>query len=975
MGKDEMKGVPKYRPSFKAYMEQTPEKTPGILYEVSPPLDPARKPVLASLEALAGPIPRTLEIWREPDGKIRICVYVENETVLEIWKSAYPGCKFQKMEKTEPEFVNTLKECPYFFSVEQGHALPFMFLDPKQAGTFIDHLIRLMNVPCWIQIVFQSYHWGDYAEEAAMCWQQAVTEFTEKKLAPKWEVKSGIDVKPSFEYAPASAKLTSTTIVRLGPTIAEQYFQKSHSPAGITLHISGLVAEPTTTLASAFSTVKINLDGLFAIEFRDARALRWMRARATPDPAPFLTLHAKGGFLKDWGKGRELIPTLCLTPQELPIFVHLPTDPDLPIKYTRTGGIPQLISTPAGFEQLKPYLLNRMHKYVVGQTGAGKTTLFLEMVDEWLKTPNPPAIVYIDPKGDDGIKLLKYIPLNEKTVYLNPVTTEFALNPLELPPYDPKSRDRIMGLWISLFMRMIEEWYGSSPATAPRMLRIMRSVLRALYEMSDSPTLADLYTFANRMQKGEGKDVLGQLSTALSSEEQSTLLSEIETITRLEKAAFDPLLNRLADFALDPFLKKMFCSKNTIDVNEFLQPGRVTIFSIPSRDVGADRMKIMMGAIALQVWFAVQYRATMLNESERRQVVLAMDEFQNLRDLKILPQLLAESRSYGLTLVLLHQNFMQLDNATINSIIGNSGIQIAFRVAGEDAGLLGRNWDPRYREPITQEVSVLPLYNVLARVQAVGTQEQAPPARYLVPAPHDWINSDETVNELLARMKEEYAAKKMVQIFRVEKTAWQKYPPVDVILPPNQFKILAAIFLNGDISYSASLKFASLHRDEESRRDWDVLVQNGWLEIYEGLVTKKKTELAKLTAKAQTYFGAITDFRDVGGEEVQKAAKNVWTEYVKAGLFASVVVQTATEERCDLVAFDYENDRAIAVELESESEVKTHPEQVKRNMTKLNPREFDALEMWVPAGLQDVVQKLVDSLPREQARYVALKTY
>ena len=41
--------------------------------------------------------------------------------------------------------------------------------------------------------------------------------------------------------------------------------------------------------------------------------MRWMRIRGVPDPTYFLDLHARGGFLKPWGRGRELIPAICVT--------------------------------------------------------------------------------------------------------------------------------------------------------------------------------------------------------------------------------------------------------------------------------------------------------------------------------------------------------------------------------------------------------------------------------------------------------------------------------------------------------------------------------------------------------------------------------------------------------------------------------------------------------------------------------------
>jgi hypothetical protein len=971
MGKDEMKGVPKYLPAFKAYMEQTPEKTPGILYEVFPPLDPARKPVLAFLEALAGPIPRTLEIWREPDGKIRICVYVENETVLEIWKSAYPGCKFQKMEKTEPEFVNTLKECPYFFSVEQGHALPFTFLDLKQAGTFIDHLIRLMNVPCWIQIVFQAYHWGDFAEEAATCWQQAVTELTEKKLAPKWEIKSGIDVRPSFEYAPASAKLTSTAIVQLGPTIAEQYFEKSHATAGIILHIRGLVAEPTTTLASAFSTVKINLDGLFAIEFRDARALRWMRARAIPDPAPFLTQHAKGGFLKEWGKGRELIPTLCLTPQELPIFVHLPTDPFLPVNYTREGSIPQLVTTPANFSDLVPHLLDRYHKYIVGMSGAGKTMLLIHLMMEWMKRPNPPAIIYLDPHGEGALTALKYAPL-DRTLFFSPARTGASLNPLELGKYPPEERERIVFLWLQNFMKLFEELYASTPDTAPRMLHSLNTALASYYEVTDAPTLADIYDLMRELRAGSGQLILGELREKLVKKGKTALADDLESLSLLEGPAFDPPLHRLHLFRTNDFIYRTFCTTSTVHIEDMLKPGQLTLASMEG--IGIEAAKIVITIFLLKLWYYLQY---LFFKGEKPWVVLIIDEFQIVKELRIIEELLTQSRKYGLTLVLAHQNLEALTSEKLNTVIGNSGAQVSFRVTGDDASKLAANWDPRYREQIKQTIATIPMYNILARVQAKGGEEQSPPTRYLVPAPPPPVNSEKQIEKYIKMMRK-YTMKEMMKVKpptlkRTEKTAWQKYLPVSTIFPELEWKLLSAFFREGKMTFSRACAKAGVKRDEKSKAAWNYLIKEDYLTVTKEKIAAKEVEVADLTEKTRNYFRIIRNFGLIGGEEAQKIAEQTWNYHVQRGRFCSVIVQTATEKQHDLLAYDYANDKVTAIEVETTSEVKTHPEQIVQNVRKYDPKVFDELEFWTVEEAKAELKKIIDEQPRETQTRITLQ--
>ncbi|MDG6981811.1 MAG: hypothetical protein JRN51_11975, partial [Nitrososphaerota archaeon] len=103
-----------------------------------------------------------------------------------------------------------------------------------------------------------------------------------------------------------------------------------------------LSRDPPEQLASALAGVKMSFDYLALWLYADPRMLRWLRSRALPNPTKFLEMHAQGGFLREWGKGRELIPVLCATTEEMPILVHLPQDPQLSgvIEYSRAGGLP-----------------------------------------------------------------------------------------------------------------------------------------------------------------------------------------------------------------------------------------------------------------------------------------------------------------------------------------------------------------------------------------------------------------------------------------------------------------------------------------------------------------------------------------------------------------------------------------------------------------------------------------------------------
>jgi hypothetical protein len=103
-----------------------------------------------------------------------------------------------------------------------------------------------------------------------------------------------------------------------------------------------LSKDPPLQLQSDLSQVKVSYDYLQPWFYSDPRMIRWLRSRAIPVPTKLLEAHAQGGFLYDWGAGRELIPVLCLTTEELPIVAHLPQDAQLSdvVSYDRSGGLP-----------------------------------------------------------------------------------------------------------------------------------------------------------------------------------------------------------------------------------------------------------------------------------------------------------------------------------------------------------------------------------------------------------------------------------------------------------------------------------------------------------------------------------------------------------------------------------------------------------------------------------------------------------
>ncbi len=78
-------------------------------------------------------------------------------------------------------------------------------------------------------------------------------------------------------------------------------------------------------------------------------------------------------------------------------------------------------------------------------------------------------------------------------------------------------------------------------------------------------------------------------------------------------------------------------------------------------------------------------------KEQRTQFYLYIDEFQNFAS-KTFIELLSESRKYGLSLILAHQNLSQLLEDLQDSILTNCGIQACFRISRKDTEIMAKEF-------------------------------------------------------------------------------------------------------------------------------------------------------------------------------------------------------------------------------------------------------------------------------------------
>lgn len=567
------------------------------------------------------------------------------------------------------------------------------------------------------------------------------------------------------------------------------------------------------------------------------------------------------------------------------------------------------------------------------------------------------AFIYFDPKGDDSerfVRMCEPESIREKRVrYLDPIKTGFSINPLELPPHAKADRESLVTLYVGHFTDMVAAWYGD-PGTFIRMGRILKVFMQYLYLHNDNPTLLDIYTMVSQLQADENYlkviyEDMGQPT--------SVLQKALESVAGLDSKAFDPLLNRLEAFSIDPLIARTFAVKHsTVSFDDLIEPGSYTIVRFSESDLPKAFVTMAMQTFVLHLWHAIEKRSTLKSEEDRTQVVLALDEFQQLKDIGALGIIIEQARSKGLGLILSHQNLKQLPDDLLSKIMGNFGLQMAGKLEGADAGRLGTAWDPRFKAELTEQISSQPKYRWTARATAAPGKEQPLPMQFWThfnAASGGVLQSnitDDEWEEFRKAEKRRYTPKaEDIDTIHDSHNEWMKNLDVKFV-HQGEWKILVAL-LNGPRKLKQlTLLFDGTHRDEISTLCKKMIKQK--------MLVQDNTDYSMSDYARKMWFnmnpaaiGKTADIRECMQRCVQ--------HHLSKNHFIGVAGQKVKKDRnrTDLVAYDYLDFKSISIEVESKSEAASHRHQVVKNILKWPELNMHKCEVW---SFNDLIQEIYD---------------
>lgn len=390
------------------------------------------------------------------------------------------------------------------------------------------------------------------------------------------------------------------------------------------------------------------------------------------------------------------------------------------------------------------------HLWVVGTTGAGKTTQLLNQMVQLAYGGH--GFVYFDPKAEDSRELLRMLPEHrlDDVVWIEPGSDEFektvAINFLDVPECDTEAeRERAIEDRLEVLKAIFDndEYWGIN------MESITESMGRAMLRHNadaDHPqdyySIIDFYFVLLNQKRRE----------QFAQEVDDPFVAEfVNEISEMEDDDVRPLLKRIKSWVENGIIRRIAaCRTSTINFEEIINDNKIVIVRTP---VSNDDIKQMISLGTMRpIWTAVQNKS--FDGKEREPFFAIFDEADKVLNENLdVEDMLARARSMKLSVTLACQYPTQLEKAGVLKAVQNNCNNLqAFRVNDdEDARPLMK----RFRGYEVEDLLETEDYSIWTRVPLDGGGKSDPLKLSTFP-PYPPLRSSEEVDDVIRESLERY---------------------------------------------------------------------------------------------------------------------------------------------------------------------------------------------------------------------------
>mgnify|MGYP000031962847 CR=1 FL=1 len=358
----------------------------------------------------------------------------------------------------------------------------------------------------------------------------------------------------------------------------------------------------------------------------------------------------------------------------------------------------------------------KRHTYILGRSGSGKSELMKWLFFQLQKTSQDKrnkSLVLLEPHGDLAKQILQF-SLNDgigknRVVYLDPFLREtakqilgedilgadytFVLNPFDLQTNDNREINYMTQELSSAFFEILK-----SEATT-QMEAVIQACIDTLLRMPTA-SIADLKRF---MDDKTNRDLVAQGVKNPNIERRNLMHRFDDTKLNSTKSGIYYRLQSLID---DMELRRLLVGKSTVNLEKEMNSGKVIILNLSKGLMGKSSAPAL-GKLFIALIQGVARKRQLIDVKYRKPTFLFIDEMQNYVT-DTIEEIMAESRKYGLHLVLANQLLGQnMESKLKRIILSNTAIKIAGDNEEESLKLMAKQMGGLK----TQDFDKLPKYS------------------------------------------------------------------------------------------------------------------------------------------------------------------------------------------------------------------------------------------------------------------------
>ncbi|MBI1833219.1 MAG: type IV secretory system conjugative DNA transfer family protein [Candidatus Andersenbacteria bacterium] len=365
----------------------------------------------------------------------------------------------------------------------------------------------------------------------------------------------------------------------------------------------------------------------------------------------------------------------------------------------------------------------RRHMYLIGQTGTGKTTMFLNMIVQDIKAGEGVGVV--DPHGDLIEDILLHIPpeRQQDVILFDPRDRDFPVGFNMLEVQDEAQKDLVVNEVVEILQKLAARLNPES--IGPMFEHYLRNALLALVEDPNS-TLIDV----PRMFVDE--PFRTQILTRLSNPVVKQFWEQEFKQSQRGQMSADMLsyvISKLGRFIGNETVRNLIGqAHSSFDVRKIMDEKKILLCNLSKGQLGDINSDLLGFVLVSKIQIAALGRANVPAE-QRPDFYLYLDEFQNFTTDSI-ATILSEARKYRLNLNLTHQFVKQLDDKIKEAVFGNVGTIASYRIGVDDAEYLAEQF-----KPVFAEYDLLNLKRFTAVVRLLMNQTPQRPFSLAVASP------------------------------------------------------------------------------------------------------------------------------------------------------------------------------------------------------------------------------------------------